>query len=79
MGQNNLLKKKKKTEQTKEKITWDMALGKTSEEKLQLTFERKFNSVKTKKKLAMSVEELKTDKASDKSVSNYQFSYIGQN
>lgn len=33
-----------------------MALGKTSEEKLQLTFERKFNSVKTKKKL---VEEKK--------------------
>lgn len=66
MGQNNLLKKKqKKTEQSKEKITREMALGKTSEEKLQLTIERKFNSVKTKKKLDMSLKELNTDKASE--------------
>ena len=66
MGQNNLLKKKKtKPEQTKEKITREMALGKTSEEKLQLTIERKFNSVETKKKPDMSLKELNTDKASE--------------
>lgn len=38
-----------------------MGLDKASEVKLQLTFERKFNSVKTKKKLDMSVKERKTD------------------
>lgn len=57
MGQKKFIEKKKnKTEQTKEKITREMALGKTSEEKLQLTIERKFIQLKRKRNLIYEFE-----------------------